>query len=125
MSDASVISNVMGANGMPKGPGKLLHCDGVKMQNLISTLAWSARKPNNPNLISLRSLEEHASRRRRWSRAFNSASVKGYETTLQRRASQLATVLEAESNQCISLDLHKWLSFFTYKFTKVILKMFF
>ncbi|KAL5522514.1 hypothetical protein ACEPAG_8530 [Sanghuangporus baumii] len=97
--DVSVISDILGADGMPKGP------------------MWSARiiKGDTPSLVSMRSVHEHALRRKRWNRAFNSAAVKGYDPIVQKRALQLVDELEKRStrNNIVSVSLSLWLSYFT------------
>ncbi|KAL5476717.1 hypothetical protein ACEPAI_2903 [Sanghuangporus weigelae] len=100
--DVSVISSVLGADGMPKGP------------------LWSGRVPKGetPSLIATRSFHEHARRRKRWNRAFNSMAVKGYEAIIQKRALQLVDELEKRSTkyEVSSVNLAEWLSYFSTDF---------
>ncbi|OCB86513.1 high nitrogen upregulated cytochrome P450 monooxygenase 2 [Sanghuangporus baumii] len=101
VADASVISSAL-SDGMPKGP------------------MWKARtSPSTaPTLIAIRSSQEHARRRKRWNRAFNSSAVKGYEQVVQKRALQLVSELEKRSvkNGNQSVNLAEWISFFATDF---------
>lgn len=85
---------------------------------------WDARV--NPKLkvrplIATRSLQDHARRRKRWNRGFSTASVKGYEPIITRRALQLVLELEKRCSNIDGgdgrqpLDLAQWFSFFTYR----------
>ncbi|KAH8107519.1 high nitrogen upregulated cytochrome P450 monooxygenase 2 [Phellopilus nigrolimitatus] len=78
IADASAIPDILGTNGMPKGP------------------IWSARTPRGatPSLIGVRNTHEHVRRRKPWNRAFNTAGIKGYEPLVVRRALQLVGELE-------------------------------
>lgn len=91
---------------------------------------WDARV--NPKLkvrplIATRSLHDHARRRKRWNRGFSTASVKGYEPIITRRAMQLVQELEKRcggidgGNGKQPLDLAQWFSFFTYVHLHVLL----
>jgi cytochrome P450 len=60
-------------------------------------------------LIAIRDAKHHAVRRRPWTRAFNSASVKDYEWIAARRTSQLIDALEATTR---TVDLALWISYF-------------
>ncbi|KAL5498826.1 hypothetical protein ACEPAH_2181 [Sanghuangporus vaninii] len=101
VADASVISSAL-SDGMPKGP------------------MWKARTPHSsaPTLIAIRSTQEHARRRKRWNRAFNSSAVKEYEQVVQKRALQLISELEKRSvkNGVHSVSLAEWISFFATDF---------
>ncbi|KAL5534887.1 hypothetical protein ACEPAF_2977 [Sanghuangporus sanghuang] len=100
VADAALIPSAL-TDGMPKGP------------------MWKARTPTSvPPLIAIRSTQEHARRRSRWNRAFNSASVKGYEPVLQKRALQLINELEKRtvSSGSPSVNLAEWISFFSTDF---------
>lgn len=95
--DVEVIPEILGVNGMPRGP------------------QWDGRrKPGTtPSLISTRSTREHAMRRKPWTRAFSPSSVKEYEPFVQRRALQLAGELEKRS-VLGSIDLTDWFNFFAF-----------
>ncbi|PAV16379.1 high nitrogen upregulated cytochrome P450 monooxygenase 2 [Pyrrhoderma noxium] len=94
--------------------------------NEISGPMWSARnsQSNTPPLIALRTKEEHARRRKPWNHAFNTVSVKGYESIIEKRAVQLVHELEKRSvskasfrSECVeTVNLSQWLSFFTTDF---------
>ena len=87
---------------------------------------WTARtiasSQPTPPLIAIQTPKEHARRRKPWNRAFNTASVKGYEPLIQKRALQLVQELTVRSNshdqlregkQQASINLAEWLSYFT------------
>ncbi|KAH8112949.1 high nitrogen upregulated cytochrome P450 monooxygenase 2 [Phellopilus nigrolimitatus] len=95
--DANAIPYILGADGMPKGP------------------MWSARsRPGTtPALIAIRTVHEHARRRRPWNRAFNTGGVKGYEPIVAKRALQLVGELEKHKSE---VDLASWFIFFTTDF---------
>ncbi|PAV19188.1 cytochrome P450 [Pyrrhoderma noxium] len=95
--DVEVIPEILGTNGMPRGP------------------QWDGRrKPGStPSLISTRSTREHAVRRKPWTRAFSPASVKEYEPFVQRRALQLAGELEKRS-ELGPIDLTEWFNYFAF-----------
>ena len=92
---------------------------------------WKSRVPSedgSQSLIALQSWHEHTRRRKPWSRAFNTNSIKGYEPIVQKRASQLVGCLEKRAvtkqefasatitSESGSIDLAKWLSYFTTDF---------
>ena len=70
------------------------------------------------SMIAIRSAHEHAVRRKRWNRAFSTASVKSYEPIIVKRALQLIDELSklTSTNEKSDnvVDLGKWLSFFTF-----------
>lgn len=82
---------------------------------------WDGRidpRTDTRSLITMRSVHEHAVRRKRWNRAFNTASVKGYEPIVKKRALQLVEELDKRSSldggkTRDSIDLSQWLTFFT------------
>ena len=101
------------------------------MTNACSFTVWIARSPSegkSRSLIALRSWHEHARRRKPWSRAFNTNSIKGYEPIVQKRALQLVSCLEKRAatkqefaSATITADggainLAQWLSYFTTDF---------
>lgn len=67
----------------------------------------------------MRTIHEHIGRRKRWNRAFSTISVKEYEPVVIKRALQLADELQRRSSKGdytqteSSLDLARWLSFFS------------
>ncbi|KAJ7034119.1 cytochrome P450 [Mycena alexandri] len=63
------------------------------------------------NLIGARDYKQHAIARKAWNRAFLPTSIKGYEPILIRRVAQLAEAMGAEDG---SVDLSRWLSFFSF-----------
>lgn len=77
--------------------------------------AWDGRQNPDwvPNLIGLRSSQEHARRRKNWNRAFSTQAVKDYEPIMINRALQLADELERRCGGG-AVDLANWISFFTY-----------
>jgi cytochrome P450 len=65
-------------------------------------------------LINSRDLKRHAPVRKAWSTAFVPAAIKGYETMLIQRVTQLVDALEEQTVRSVdSVDLSGWLSFFS------------
>ncbi|CAL1712458.1 unnamed protein product [Somion occarium] len=97
--DPSAITPLMGANGWPKGPN------------------WTGRTLNNPtaSLIAIRDPALHNRRRRPWTRALNTASVKEFQPLIAKRVKQLVDRLEQQSSSK-EIDLSQWISYFTYDF---------
>ncbi|OBZ79546.1 hypothetical protein A0H81_01401 [Grifola frondosa] len=95
--NVSAILPLMGTTGLPKGP------------HWVGRTAGTTQKP----LIAIDDLQEHARRRKYWNRAFSTASLKGYEEIVAKRAGQLADSL---AEQEAEVDLSKWISWFTYDF---------
>ena len=93
--NADCIKGVLGASGLPKGP------------------MWEGRHmhPSPPSLVGCRDPVVHAKRRRPWTRAFNTASLKNLHPTIAKRAHQLVDGLAGKKGQVA--DLEKWFSFFS------------
>lgn len=90
---------------------------------------WEVRAGPNPeyrSMISMRTMQEHVGRRKRWNRAFSTISVKEYEPIVIKRALQLADELQRRSSkgdhtQAESfVNLAQWLSFFACVFSYMI-----
>ncbi|KAJ7638131.1 cytochrome P450 [Mycena rosella] len=96
--DVKAIVPMMGSKGMPKGPW------------------WDGRVPAQNRevrpLLALRNPEEHARRRRAWTRAFNTPALKDYEVLVDARVSQLVDILTTKIGT--SVDLSQWLGWLTY-----------
>ena len=92
-------------------------CESYSLTAFLYGIVWDGRfqKGETPSLIAMRFVHEHAKRRKRWNRAFNSAAVKGYEPIVHKRALQLVDELEKRStkNGHDSMCLSEWLSYFT------------
>ena len=67
-------------------------------------------------VASIRAAPEHALRRRLWQRAFTTETIKSYEGKISERASQLADLLKSEAEKNGSVDLTRWISYFTFDF---------
>ncbi|KAJ7784115.1 cytochrome P450 [Mycena metata] len=98
ITDAPLVSAIMGPNGMAKGP------------------MWDGRvilpgKGARENLLGMHDLKKHAVLRKVWNRGFLPTSIKGYEPILVRRVAQLTEALSAQDG---SVDLSRWLSFFAF-----------
>ncbi|KAJ7755797.1 cytochrome P450 [Mycena metata] len=98
ITDAPLVSAIMGPNGMAKGP------------------MWDGRvispgKGARENLLGMHDLKKHAVLRKVWNRGFLPTSIKGYEPILVRRVAQLTEALSAQNG---SVDLSRWLSFFAF-----------
>ncbi|KAJ7157762.1 cytochrome P450 [Mycena filopes] len=102
--DASLVTAVVGPNGMPKGPV----WDGRVITGKRGAASPQAAKGN---LIGARDYKQHALARKTWNRAFLPASIKGYEPILVRRVAQLTEAISAQQG---TVDLSHWLSFFSF-----------
>lgn len=83
---------------------------------LLVIVVWDGRSPESEkvkSLLALRDLSEHTRRRRRWTRAFNTAALKGYEVIITNRVTLLVENLEKHAGP---VDLAKWIQFFTCAF---------
>ncbi|KAH9932278.1 cytochrome P450 [Fomitopsis serialis] len=110
--DAELLPNIMGPDGMPKGP--------LWKGRQIGGKKGSANTHPKGTLINARDKGVHAENRRVWNRAFTSSAVKRYEPTVIRLASQLVDELKkrcsADAQQENAVDLSQWLSFFSFDF---------
>ncbi|TCD68353.1 hypothetical protein EIP91_010991 [Steccherinum ochraceum] len=96
--DVSAIPQIMGSNGLTKGPG------------------WDGhtRYSENRPLIAWRDPAMHAQRRRPWTRAFSTAALKEYEPTLAERTVQLVEMMTRTPGKAV--DLAECMRFFSYDF---------
>jgi cytochrome P450 len=65
-----------------------------------------------PSLIGVRDRNDHIRRRRPWTRAFNTAAVKGYTPLLAKRLSQLLDVLSSQQQRAGQVDLAAYIDYF-------------
>ncbi|KAI0043483.1 cytochrome P450 [Auriscalpium vulgare] len=94
--DVAAIQSLMGSNGLPKGS------------------YWDYRSAI-PALVALRDPVEHARRRRLWTQAFASTSLKEYEVIVAKRARQLVARLvnvTADASNDGAINIGKWLGYF-------------
>ncbi|KAI0035614.1 high nitrogen upregulated cytochrome P450 monooxygenase 2, partial [Vararia minispora EC-137] len=97
--DASVISELMGPNGLPKGP------------------YWDNRS-DPPSMIAQRDPALHASNRRSWARGFSITALKDYEVIITARVKQLVEKWEELIRtrpfgaKGTSIDISAWMTFF-------------
>src|SRR5262249_7229398 len=87
---------------------------GPANKNLISLSGWDGRIPKEDvvkPMIALRAKADHTRRRRPWTRAFSSASLKGYEDLVTKRSVQLVETIGLQKGV---VDITKWVSFFAY-----------
>ncbi|THH32413.1 hypothetical protein EUX98_g1775 [Antrodiella citrinella] len=96
--NASSISQIMGTQGLPKGPAY----DG--------RTSYSKIKP----LIAWRDASIHAQRRRSWTRGMSTSALKEYEPALAERITQLVDGLLNSRGE--TTDMVEWLRFFSYDF---------
>jgi len=85
-------------------------------------LVWVGRIAEHESvkpLVALTDKVEHTRRRRPWTRAFNTAALKGYEELITIRGLQL---VDALGNQEGTVDLAKWVSFLTYVQFQIVRK---
>ncbi|KAK1224555.1 hypothetical protein PQX77_012534 [Marasmius sp. AFHP31] len=93
--DHSSIKEVLGSEGLPKGP------------------AYLARSPVGlppPLIVAIG--EEHSNRRRIWARGFSSDSIKEYQQIIIARANELTEGLSARAGQ--EVNLMDWMNFFAW-----------
>ncbi|KAI0319719.1 high nitrogen upregulated cytochrome P450 monooxygenase 2 [Amylostereum chailletii] len=101
--DASFITDILGPDGLPKGP------------------CWDNRT-SAPSLIAQRDPVAHAQQRRPWNRAFSSAAMKDYEVIIAQRARQLVhrwedIILAQPGNvREATLDVGAWMGYFSTDF---------
>ncbi|KAJ7090898.1 cytochrome P450 [Mycena belliarum] len=107
ISEVSLLPNILGANGMPKGPL-------WQGRRISGKQGAGSKEAARGNLIGSRDLKLHAEARKAWNRAFNPAAIKGYEPILIRRVAQLTEALSSQKEEII--DLSQWLSFFSFDF---------
>ncbi|TCD70749.1 hypothetical protein EIP91_001778 [Steccherinum ochraceum] len=95
--DPAAIDPLMGPTGLPKGP------------------MWIGRSMDPPSLplIAQQDTTEHHRRRRPWNRAFNTASLKGYEPVVAARVSQLVEHLKGIKGVT---KLTHWLDLYVFDF---------
>ncbi|KLO15649.1 high nitrogen upregulated cytochrome P450 monooxygenase 2 [Schizopora paradoxa] len=104
--DVSVMHDILGPNGMPKGP------------------VWDARRNplTEPSLIAIRDTREHSRRRKPWNRALSTSAVKDYEPVIAKRVLQLANTLasatQADLNGKVvwNGDLSSWFGYYSFDF---------
>ncbi|KAF5365196.1 hypothetical protein D9758_005323 [Tetrapyrgos nigripes] len=98
--DAEAIPAVLGTGGLSKGQ----FYDG----------RWDPNAPAG-SLLILKD-EDHASRRRLWTRGMSSQALKEYEGFIGNRANILIEKLEAMAGAGSSVDIAEWISYFTFDF---------
>ncbi len=102
----------MGSRGLPKGPSKVFIRFLLEFTYLPFT-DWDGRLFQNPMhaMIGIQDPQEHFIRRKPWSRAFNTGSLKELQPLLAARVEQL---VESAITQQGVVDLSRWVNFFTY-----------
>ena len=100
-----MIPNILGSNGMPKGP------------------MWAGRRilPSknhsaHNSLTAVRNLRRHAELRRPWNNAFKPSSVESFAEMMAKRADQLVEALKERAGATEGgreIDLALWLNYFT------------
>ncbi|KAI0628543.1 high nitrogen upregulated cytochrome P450 monooxygenase 2 [Trametes polyzona] len=95
--DASLVNDILGWPGLPKGPL-------VIGRTLAAT---------NPPLLGITDPAVHQERRKPWNRAFSAAALKEYEPFVAARAAQLVRVLESQKG---TFDISRFFNYFTYDF---------
>lgn len=101
-----MIPNILGSNGMPKGP------------------MWAGRRilPSknhsaHNSLTAVRDLRRHAELRRPWNNAFKPSSVESFTEMMVKRADQLVEALKEKTSAQAggrAIDLALWLNYFTF-----------
>ncbi|KAL0060256.1 hypothetical protein AAF712_012966 [Marasmius tenuissimus] len=93
----SSVKEVLGSEGLPKGP------------------AYLARSPVGiPPPLIVTTGEEHTNRRRVWGRGFSSESIKEYQQIIVARANELTEGLSARVGQ--EINLMDWMNFLAFDF---------
>jgi cytochrome P450 len=94
------------------------------------SLVWSGRIPNSERitivdngteqqhevvnaLIGIKDKQEHARRKRPWSKGFSTSALKDYESFVIKRILQLMKVLSSK-NLKETIDLTQWITYFGY-----------
>ncbi|KAJ4476395.1 cytochrome P450 [Lentinula edodes] len=67
-------------------------------------------------LLGIVDPKEHSRRRRLWDRGLNTSALKGYQPLLTNRINQFVETLRRESSSNESIDLAKWIAFFSLDF---------
>lgn len=68
---------------------------------------------NARGLLGIVDPKEHSRRRRLWDRGLNTSALKGYQPLLTNRINQFVETLRRESSSNESIDLAKWIAFFS------------
>ncbi|KAJ3925841.1 MAG: cytochrome P450 [Lentinula lateritia] len=71
---------------------------------------------NARGLLGIVDPKEHSRRRRLWDRGLNTSALKGYQPLLTNRINQFVETLRRESSSNESIDLAKWIAFFSLDF---------
>src|ERR1700733_10951682 len=111
---ADAIKPVLGAGGLPKGPGKSLSSFIPRLNTLSQNApVWYNRVADgqSPSLIGTQDPVEHKRRRKTWDRAFSTAAIRNYEEIVVRRARQLVEQFEKRAGH--EIDLSMWMSYFS------------
>ncbi|KAK1224563.1 hypothetical protein PQX77_012542 [Marasmius sp. AFHP31] len=95
--DRDSIKEVLGSEGLPKGPAYL-----------------SSSPVGVPPPLFGTNGQEHTDRRRVWGRGFSSESIKEYQQIVIAKANKLSEALSARAGK--ELDLTDWMTFFAFDF---------
>ncbi|KAF8824312.1 hypothetical protein HHX47_DHR8000334 [Lentinula edodes] len=91
----------------------------LKSELLFDTIweGYNAVKREDSNargLLGIVDPKEHSRRRRLWDRGLNTSALKGYQPLLTNRINQFVETLRRESSSNESIDLAKWIAFFSW-----------
>lgn len=67
-------------------------------------------RETEPPLINMQDTSQHVQRRKPWNRAFNSDSLKGYESILVRRSRELVEAFSKRQSEAV--DMARWMEYF-------------
>ncbi|KAJ7706874.1 cytochrome P450 [Mycena rosella] len=119
--DCTLLPSILGAKGMPKGPYVSSH--NSRHHSSSPFAVWDGRTIGNTNsgpkaaagvLINSRDLIRHAEARKGWNATFVPAAIKGYESMLIGRVTQLVDALGEQNGR--SVNISRWFSFFSFDF---------
>ena len=112
------MGQVLGPAGIPKGPSTYLcrqYCARplahlFLLFVLILAYIGATMRVDDVPFIGIQDVEEHARRRRAWTRGLGPAALNGYEHIMARRVHQLVNTLEQQHSP---VALEKWFQHFT------------
>lgn len=122
--NVDAIQPVLGAMGLPKGPGTLLYVVNLILAHQPFPAAWDNRHPVGESrpLVEERDPAEHQKRRRPWNRAFSSSSLKNYEPMVLDRCRELVAQLAMRQGEVV--DVVTWMRSLAYVYSSCAIIIF-
>jgi len=122
VTDKDLFPQILGSQGMPKGPGMLFHSL-LPGDSILTLEVWdnrrvvTSRSPvGHRNLHAVRDLKFHGELRKPWNKAFAKEPLKDYEVVLKKTVSTLVEQLQElckESSKGVVTDGAGWLSYYS------------